>query len=74
MITQINRKAGIQFTPISAPQPQDIIAAQASDIVETVKSGIHPKALEYFHGTADLILDGNNKKFKKNIILILFSV
>jgi len=68
LITRIERMAGITFTKIGAPQPEDIIKASSKFIVEGLKK-VTDEALPLFADTADLLV----KEFgeKKALLLTL---
>jgi len=60
MLNIIQKKTGLKFKMISAPQPSDIIAAQAANMCETLSHEISPKVLEYFKDTAKDLLERYN--------------
>jgi ATP-dependent RNA helicase DDX21 len=55
LMTNISRKAGVDFQQIGAPQPKDIIAARASQQLEECK-GIDPEVFEFFKDAAEDLL------------------
>ncbi|KAG4104019.1 DEAD-domain-containing protein [Neocallimastix lanati (nom. inval.)] len=60
MLNIIQKKTGLKFTMVSAPQPSDIIAAQASNMCETLSQEISPQVLNYFKDTAKELLERYN--------------
>lgn len=68
LITRIESIAGITFTKIGAPQPEDIIRASSKFILEGLKK-VGDDALPLFEETADLLI----KEFgeKKALLLTL---
>ncbi|KAI8905034.1 P-loop containing nucleoside triphosphate hydrolase protein [Gorgonomyces haynaldii] len=56
LVQNITRRAGVNFTKISAPQAQDIIAARASECIDSLSS-IDQRVLSYFDKTAQEFLD-----------------
>ncbi|EGF84232.1 hypothetical protein BATDEDRAFT_84954 [Batrachochytrium dendrobatidis JAM81] len=56
-LQNIARHAGVNFIKIGAPQPKDIVAARASDTLETVKTDLDERVLEYFTNCAGDILE-----------------
>jgi len=68
LLTRIESMAGINFTKIGAPQPEDIIRASSKFIAEALKK-VSEEALPLFEETADLLV----KEFgdKKALLLTL---
>lgn len=56
MLGIIQKKTGLKFKMTSAPQPSEIIAAQANNMCETLSKEISPKVLDYFRDTAKDLL------------------
>ncbi|CAG8555001.1 916_t:CDS:2 [Acaulospora colombiana] len=55
LLMNIQRRTGIVFQMMGPPQPQDIIAATANDVIKSIGS-VESTVLSYFHKTAtDLI-------------------
>jgi len=57
MLNIIQKKTGLKFKMVSAPQPSDIIAAQAANMCETLSQDISPQVLNYFKDTAKDLLE-----------------
>lgn len=56
LLQNINRKAGVEFTKISAPQPKDIIKARASQSIEEMRF-VDEAVLPFFKSASqDLLL------------------
>ncbi|KAJ3143501.1 Nucleolar RNA helicase 2 [Geranomyces variabilis] len=55
LLTNIARRAGVEFEKVGAPQPGEIVAARAADTLEVMQA-VHPAALAYFTSTASDIL------------------
>jgi len=84
LLTNIEKTAGISFTKIGAPQPEDIISASSKFIAEGLKK-VTDDALPLFNDTADLLVNefgerkallltlayisGNLNKIKKRSLL-----
>ncbi len=68
MISRIEKLAGISFTKVGAPQPEDIIRASSKFIVEGLKK-VSDDALPLFDDTANMLI----KEFgeKKSLLLTL---
>jgi len=60
MLNIIQKKTGLKFKMVSAPQPSDIIAAQAANMCETLSQEISPQVLNYFKDTAKDLLERYN--------------
>ncbi|KAJ3021704.1 Nucleolar RNA helicase 2 [Thoreauomyces humboldtii] len=57
LLTNIAKKAGVNFTRVSAPQGAEIVAARAQDTLDVLRNDVHPDVLEYFRQTAEEILE-----------------
>ena len=57
LLQNISRRAGVDFAKIGAPQAKDIVAAHAAETLETVKTDLDDRVLEYFTSCAKDILD-----------------
>ncbi|KAJ3116785.1 hypothetical protein HDU96_008802 [Phlyctochytrium bullatum] len=55
LLERIRKRAGVNFKRIGAPQPTEIVAAKASENLETLKS-VHAAVLPYFADTAEAFL------------------
>ncbi|KAJ3218754.1 hypothetical protein HDU67_004274 [Dinochytrium kinnereticum] len=55
LLDRINRKAGVAFKRIGAPQPADIVASRASENLEALKA-VDAGVLSYFTDTAESFL------------------
>jgi len=64
MISQIEFKAGIKFTKIGIPQPEDVIKASARDIIKQL-TDVNDECLPMFEDPADILIKaygGDSKK------------
>jgi ATP-dependent RNA helicase DDX21 len=64
LLQNITRKAGVDFTKISAPQPKDIIKARASQSIEEMKS-VDDAVLPFFESAAKDLLSHFEGDFSK---------
>ncbi|KAI8930045.1 P-loop containing nucleoside triphosphate hydrolase protein [Entophlyctis helioformis] len=56
LLHNIARRAGVEFNKIGAPQPKDIITARAHETLETVKTDLDERVLDYFTACAGELL------------------
>ncbi|KAJ3278140.1 Nucleolar RNA helicase 2 [Borealophlyctis nickersoniae] len=61
LLNNIERRAGVSFQRVGAPQPIEIIAARAADTLDNFRTEIDAAVLPYFSSTAQAILDHYDK-------------